>query len=165
MILRSEIHRLGRWIRSSLAIPFSATLETKYGYRMFVENDQRQRTRVPVHTEFRMDGPRLIELSRNYWDCYVEVNILAQVVIDPSGDLYTIDDVCGAIAEAFVDHTCYKYGPLTSDDQSFVGCLILQQDRGSHERIQINHFGQIEPETNLLQASVEGHYRMYLNTE
>jgi hypothetical protein len=41
--------------------------------------------------------------------------------------------------------------------------LKLVADARGKERIQVSHFGKIEPNTPLLQATVEGHYEMFLS--
>lgn len=58
----------------------------------------------------------------------------------------------------------FKLGNGIDDDQSFVGCLQLLQNRETRDFIEINHFGQIDVKTLLMQASVEGHYKMVLQT-
>ena len=71
----------------------------------------------------------------------------------------------GIAAAAFAPAiTVLRYGNNNPpDDQSFVGCLQLLQNRERRDFVEINHFGQIDVKTNLMQASVEGHYKMVLN--
>jgi len=60
--------------------------------------------------------------------------------------------------------TVFKLGNGIEDDQSFVGCLQLLQNAATRDYVEINHFGQIDAKTKLMQASVEGHYKMVLQT-
>lgn len=112
--------------------------------------------------ELRMDGPAFTELSKDYWRVYVEVNILAQAVISDS-DAYIMHRLAGQVA-ALMDEgiTVYKYGAGGGDDSSELGCLKTVSDARGRERIQISHFGQIEPATNILQATIEGHFEMHI---
>jgi hypothetical protein len=58
----------------------------------------------------------------------------------------------------------YKFGDSTDDDQSFIGCLELAKGIGKQPGIKITHFGQIGPDTPLMQSCVDGHFEMTITT-
>jgi hypothetical protein len=109
-----------------------------------------------------MDGPYYTEESKDFWRLYIELSVLTQSVMTDTS-YHTIHRMVGDVAAAFTDTIpVYKYGTSTDDTQTLVGCLELIQDIRNRERIQTNHFGQIDPAIPLLQATVEAHYEMYL---
>ena len=57
----------------------------------------------------------------------------------------------------------FRYGDGPNDDDSFVGCLVLQQSLRGRKSVETNHFGLINLKDALLQATVEAEYRMQLN--
>jgi hypothetical protein len=150
-----------RWIFASVSKHFQDRRGT---LTFYIEGQERDSPMPTDLLEFRMDGPYETEISKNYWDLYIEVSILIQAMKDDK-DYHRIHRYCGLVAQAFTSIPVYKYGDGVDDDQTLLGCLNLVQNVGKHERIQINHFGQIEKDTPLLQSSVEGHYRMDLSTD
>jgi hypothetical protein len=148
-----------RWIFASLSAHFQSGLDAAT-LPLFIEGQHRATRDLPNFAELRVDGPWMTELSRGYWRLFSEVNILVQVAKDDRF-YHQIHDSVGIVANAFENTIgVFRYGDGPSDDQTEVGCLKLQSQ--GNERIQINHFGQIAPESNLLQATVEGHYVMNL---
>jgi len=116
--------------------------------------------------ELRLDGPYFTQVSNNYWTCYVEINVLIQEPLTNKDgrQVYQIDANAGKIAAAFTDIIIKKFGNEVGDDDSVVGCLHVLQDVRDRQRIQINHFGQIEPKVRITQATVEAHYNMEIDT-
>ena len=129
---------------------------------MFVEGAHRETESLTEFIEFRMDGPYFTETSKDYWHVYFEINIMLQTLLSET-DLHAIHRLAGEVSAAFTEIPIYKYGEGVDDDDSFIACAKLKQDKRKRERIQVNHFGQIEPETKLIQATVEGHYELYLD--
>ena len=109
--------------------------------------------------EFRMDGPFFFNISKGLWSAKIEVNILIQSAID-NADFHKIYRYVGIVSAAFTPIVIYKYGDGVDDDDSQIGCFNLIQD--TREVLTINHFGQIDPAKQLLQATVEGHYNVQL---
>jgi hypothetical protein len=149
-----------RWIFASICKHFDAR---KQGISMYVEGQLRLVDDLQEFFELRIDGPNLTEVSHKYWKLYLEVNVLIQSIKDDA-DFHRDQRLCGIIASAFTDIPLFKYGGSSVDDGTeSLGCLTLLQDARSKEKITISHFGQIEPNTNLIQSTVEGHYEMFLD--
>ena len=148
-----------RWIFASLSKHFYDAY-TAAGVPLFIEGQHRDTRQLPDFFEMRVDGPDLHEISK---DCYyfrVEVNILVQSVMNDT-NYHRIHQNVGVAAAAFAKAIpVYRKGNGPQDDQSFVGCLQLLQNKSSRDFLEINHFGQIDVSTKLIQATVEGHYKM-----
>jgi len=113
--------------------------------------------------ECRQDGPYYTERTRGEWYVYIEINILVQAT-KTDDDFHRMRRLIGVMEAAFFGMIpVYRYGDGPEDDGSQLGCLTLIQDKGNRERIQSSHFGQIDPNYNSEQATVEGHYEMCLN--
>lgn len=110
------------------------------------------------YAEFRMDGPFIRRVTRNeiHWD--VEINILvhAGISLRYSDEIETVLGIMAAAYEYSIP--VYKYGDNVGDDQSQIGCLIIVTEKG--EDIEVSRFGQVNPDTKLAQASIDGHYKM-----
>ncbi len=111
-----------------------------------------------------MDGTCLREVSKGCWLLRVEFNILIQSTMDET-NYHRIHQNVGVAAESCRKTiSVWKKGNSPQDDQSFVGCLQLLQNRETRDFVEINHFGQIDKKTLLMQASVEAHYKLQLQT-
>lgn len=150
-----------RWIFASVCKHFDSKRGT---LPMFVEGQQRATRGVQDFIELRLDGPDFNESSKNYWKAYIEINILIQSSMT-DGDFHKIHRTTGLVSAAFVSSIpVYKYGsaPLI-DTGAHIGCLDIVDNKFDKERIKVRHFGQVNPDTQLMQASVEGHYEMSLD--
>ncbi len=150
-----------RWSKASISKHFSDLLTPTYP--LFIENQHRDDTdELPNFFELRVDGPRLEEVSRDCWKLRVEVNVLCQSVMNET-DYHIIDDMVGLAQSAFTNSIpVFRYGNRLGDDDSFLGCYIIQQDRSTIDFIEGNRLGQIDIRTKLLQSMVEAHYVMDL---
>ena len=155
-----------RWVHASIHQHFKTRCEN-YGtmtFPMFIEGQHRGLSAAKDFFELRVDGPQLIELSKNYWLIYVEVNVLIQSVLDDSNNHRMLKD-CGVVAAAFDTIQIYKYGNGVNDKPTeLFGCLGLRHDRSSRESTYIYNLGQVESNTKLLQSVVEGHFQMHKET-
>jgi hypothetical protein len=133
------------------------------GVPMFIENQHRDTDEEQELLELRMDGPRILEVSKNCWKLRIEINILVQVVMDDV-NFHRIDDLVGLAQSAFTDIPVFRYGNTPGDDDSFLGCLRLLQNRSNVDYLEANRFGQVDTRTKLLQSTVEGHFEMDLQT-
>lgn len=112
------------------------------------------------YAEFRLDGPfrQQMTATETWYD--IEINILCiSLVRDDYSD--QLEVTLGVFATAF--QYCipvFKYGDLPQDDQTKIENLILLQDK--NEQVRVSRFGQANPDTRLVQGSVEGHYRLKL---
>jgi len=154
----AQLIHLSRWIFASVCKHFKASITDEV---IFIEGQQRDTNELSKWIELRQDGPNLIEVNKDYWHVYVEINLLASATLNAT-DFHTIYRLVGKITQAFATIKLYRFGEDEDDDSSFIGCLNLIQDAKGKERIQVSHFGQIEPKVQLLQATVEGHYEMFL---
>lgn len=148
-----------RWIYSSCAKHFHGKAQ---GLSVFIEGFDRDTANLAEWFEFRADGPVYHRTSPIDIRCDIEVNIA--VSVKPQGNAFRIHEVTGIVAQAFTNMICVKrLGKLTDDpknDGSILGYLSLQP--GDKESVVTSFFGKIRPDTKLIQATLEGHYRMFL---
>lgn len=150
-----------RWFFSSVSKHFYSRRNT---IPMFIEGQYRQQDEETKLLELRMDGPYFTEISRGLFRCFVEINVLAQASQSDS-DFHIIHDLVGIAAAAFTDGIqIFKYGPTSNPDNdgSLLVCLSRIDDARGKERVQISHFGKIETQTPVIQATVEGHYEGFI---
>jgi len=145
-----------RWVFASISQYF---YDNRQGIEFLVEGQVHNKTEFKDTMELRIDGPYATEISKDYWKLYSEVNVLLTSKMDL--DLYRIHRNTGIVAAIFTPLQIFKYGTGPGDDQSLLGCMTLLQEY--RNTIQISHFGQIEPNVELLQATVEGHYNLFLS--
>jgi hypothetical protein len=109
-----------------------------------------------------MDGPQFTEVSKDYWRIYGEVNILVTSAMD-NENYHRIHESVGIVAAAFTQIHLFKYGANNPpDDQSHWGCWNLLQDSRKRQRVDIFHFGKVDVKSEVIQASVEGHYETFI---
>ena len=148
-----------RWIFASVSKHFADALTP-----LFIEGQHRDTREFKDFFEMRVDGPTLREVSKGFWVFRLEINILVQSAMDDK-NYHRIHQDVGNAAAAFASAIdVFKKGNSPQDDQSYLGCLQLLQNRETRDFLEINHFGQIDVKTMLMQASVEGHYKMELET-
>lgn len=151
----SEMAHWPRWIRASCAKYFDTNKGT---YTLFVEGEKRDTDEEANLVEFRLDGPDIQEQSRNYYHVYVEINLFVQSVMNDN--LWEIDTVLGYFADLFGNINVFRYGDGVGDDDSLVGCLRLITS--GKEAVLVNTFGQVRPDSQIQQATIEGHFEMWL---
>lgn len=142
-----------RWIWASTSKHFADVFSAE-GVPLFVEGDDRDTESFKDFAEFRLDGPRWVEVSRNYFRLDVPINVLLQSKMDDS-NTHRIYRTIGTTLSAFIKINVFRFG----DDDTFVGCLKLREG----DPVRVNHFGQIDETVRILQATVEGHYRIHLH--
>ena len=147
-----------RWVFASISKHFS---DNRQGLPLFIEGQQRDTRSLKDFIELRLDGPQFTEISRNYWRIYFEVNILVQSTMDDK-NYHRIHQNVGIVAAAFTGIVLYKYGNGSSDDQKAWACANLIQDTAKRQHLDIFHFGQIDKQLQLMQATVEGHYETFV---
>jgi len=114
--------------------------------------------------EIRITGPFTKELSHNYFQIEVVVNVLFLSRYQEQKNQYAIIQKMGAFHEAMDGAIAvYRYGnQLGDDDKALVGCLSPVQ--GRNDAIRVMHFGQITPTDRIKQSMVDARYRMELFT-
>lgn len=151
-----------RWIFATLSKHFNDAAVAA-SVPMFIEGQDRGTALLPEYFEFRMNGPRCHEVSRDYWHLDIEINIL---VIQKRNEKtnHRIFDLCGVILAACVhDIPAFKYGTGLNDNPTeSLGCLTLS----SHldDNILVTHLGQLNPDLVEIQSAVETYYRLELET-
>ena len=147
-----------RWTFASICKHFN---DHKQSLVMFIENQLRNTRTLKDFIELRIDGPRFVEMSKDYWEVFVEVNVLIQSTLDDK-DYHRIERDIGIVVAAFTGIYVYRLGDGPEDNQSLLGCLHLVQEKSNREYLQVYRLGQIDKTNQIVQAVVEGHYRMEL---
>lgn len=146
-----------RWIWASV----SDHLDTELSGLILYYEGQKRAADTQYDLEVRMDGPDLTERSRGEWRAYVEVNLLVNAIMNDT-DWHLIDKNIGLAQAALIESIpIFKYGDGVDDNDSFLFCLNLIQDK--RNKIEANRFGLISASQELMQASVEGHYEGFLD--
>ena len=114
--------------------------------------------------EVRITGPFTREVSRDWYQIEVVVNVLFVSRYEEQKNQYAIIQKMGVFHEAMDGAIAvYKYGSGADDDEHvLVGCLSPVQ--GRHDAIRVMHFGQIDPTDRLKQSMVDARYRMEIST-
>ena len=140
-----------RWFFASITKHFDDQTTSK----LFVEGEPRLTWEDQDFLECRVDGPSFVQLDSKTWRAIVDVNILVQSVIN-NADMHKIHRMVGEVAVAFsLPLQIFQYG----DDDALLACLELVQDLRSKELLVIAHFGQVNPNQPLLQATVGGRFK------
>ena len=145
------------WIVNSFGDYFNTFAESE-NIEMFMEGQVRETSGERDWIELRVDGPYFTEVSKGVWDIFVEVNVLVGSILDETV-MDKIRGLTGKVSAQFASAiNIFKYGDESGDDESLWTCMRLV----SPDRIVTTHFGQVSPGEELLQATVEGHYRVLL---
>lgn len=148
---------LPRWLFASLSTHFK---ENTGGIVTHIDGENRLPDQGQDFAEFRMDGPRITELSAKELRVWVAVNIVVQHT-QVEDDLHGIQRSFGLILEAFNRQIpIFKYGNGVDDDQSQLTCVNLINRKP--DDIQVNNFGIIDKNLGLQQGTIEAHYETFL---
>jgi hypothetical protein len=114
--------------------------------------------------EIRITGPFTKEVSHNYFQVEVIVNVLFLSRYEEQKNQYAVIEKIGVFHEAMDGAIAvYQYGNEPGDDEhALVGCLSPLQ--GRNDAIRVMHFGQVNPTDRLKQSMVDARYRMELST-
>lgn len=146
------IKNLNAIIAASVAMHFTSKIE---GLTTYVEGDP-HRPNDKDHVEIRYDGPITEQVSALESKVDFEVNLLVTTAIQSeNGDLYAHSRNVDKAIPAFVDIPIFR-------DNDVIGCAELKQNSRSRDYIEVRQFGQIEPSILIEQATIEGHYTVYL---
>jgi hypothetical protein len=155
-----------RWVFASVAT-FLKQVAQQQQLPALVEGLDDRTTEVMEATdrcEIRITGPFTKELSHNYFQIEVVVNVLFLSRYEEQKNQYAILQKIGVFHEAMDGAIAvYKYGKEPGDDEhALVGCLKPVQ--GRNDTIRVLHFGQVDPTDRLKQSMVDARYRMELFT-
>lgn len=142
-----------RWIFASISEHVNTN---KSGIALFIEGEKFITSTTKDRLELRINGPRINEIWHDAFSVEVTVNILVSCTMTTSS-FHTLHTNVGIACGAFSTIGLYQYGTLTGiDTQALFGCLSLK--RGPI----VTHYGQINPAIDVVQATVEGHYKTIL---
>ncbi len=147
-----------RWIFASTSKYFKDIADTN-GLHFFIEGTHRFTPENQEYLEFRMDGPSVREVSKNYFLIDVEINILWSFNQD-NESFHRTTEITGILMEAMTDICIYRYGDDEYDNGKLLGTLSILQDKKTP--IRVNNFGQIRTDVKMMQGTVEGTFRMTL---
>lgn len=149
-----------RWLRASVFHHLKDTLVADAlisESNIHIESGPKKLGAEPYSIELRVDGPEFEGQTANVWRAHLEANGLITVKINDDGNRYLIDTLAGLVSNAMsLRIPVLKLGGLAQDDESHVTCLF--QKHGGRERIDVAHFGQVNPTDRIVQATVEAHY-------
>lgn len=137
-----------KWIRASVAEHFR-TVVTPLGVSI---EGQKKLTDQSDWCEIRVNGPTFTDFGVGTI-VKVVINALVMTVRDES-NLYAEDINVGKVVSGFSNINTFKYGNTLSDDKSFIDCLNLNSP------IVVTRFGQIDPDLNVYQTTIEAEFKM-----
>jgi len=145
-----------RWIQISVLKVFQ-TMADDNGVHLFIEGQERKTQNYSEYIELRTDGPHIRELSKGYFKLDFEINVLFTCHMSKT-TMYGPQILAGLIAQTLQSICVYRYG----DGDTFLGVLQVVMDKNNSVRT--NQFGKIRPDTDIVQGTVEGTYKMHLTT-
>lgn len=149
-----------RWITISVYKAFQAVADAN-SLHMFIEGQERETQDYTQYFEVRTDGPHIKKISRTYFKLDFEINVLFSLHMSKI-TMYEPQQLAGLLETAMIDICVYRYGDGAEDDGTFLGTLQLVVDKSNSVRT--NQFGKVRPDTDLVQGTVEGTFRMHLKT-
>lgn len=123
-------------------------ISTVSNLKIYIDGQDRDTSKFPEFIEVRYDGPFLRTAGKDSWLLEYDINLLVQT--EAGKNIYAIEKVCGKL-----------YSKLTQDisiisSGSVIACSTLKTN--FRQKLQINRFGRIEPDVNILQATVEARH-------
>jgi len=162
-----ERPRWMKWIWASVAAHIKIVSDSM-SLPLLVEGiDDRQPKNVRAsHAELRINGPFIFELSHDYYEVLVPINILlVDYMVGDSLDAYRLQTWAGTFqATMDLPLPIYRYGQDPEDDGTFLECLKVRKTRDGG--IRIIHFGQVARmgtlDTDIRETAIDGMFAMYL---
>jgi len=133
-----------RWIFASATKHFNDLLADD----VYIEGTFQQSQDWRDYYEIRFNGPHFEKISNGFWGITFTVDVLIVSVM--GDDFHKIHKMAGEVVAAFTTMGLFKYG----DDDSFITCAKL-----ASKQIEVNHFGRIDNDIPIIQASVQGTYK------
>jgi hypothetical protein len=147
-----------RWIQISVIKVFQ-TMATANNVHLFIEGQERKTQNYSQYFELRTDGPHFRETSRGHFKIDFEINVLFTSHMSTT-TMYTPQQLAGLLEQTMNDICVYRYGDGVDDDDTFLGVLQIVMDK--RNSVRTNQFGQIRPDTDIVQGTVEGTFKMHL---
>jgi len=146
-----------RWIFASVSKHFD---DRKGILPLYIEGQHRDTSKFKEYLELRMDGPSWDEASKGYFIGNIDINVLVTVAVNEE-DYHRPHQIAGEVQAAFTKSIdVFKFGCNIQDDQSYLGCLVLKQNRSNRDFVELNQFGIIGTDDPLMQSTVEAHYKI-----
>jgi hypothetical protein len=155
------MNNLPRWIFASVASHFK-TIADNNNIPYFVEGiDEREPDNMrQSRVEIRVTGPKIKEVSKDYYRIEVTINFLLTYLMQMTGsDAYEIMNWCGIFSNEMLEPIpVYRYGSGAEDDDSLVGCLRIKKNRT--DSVKTFHFGQVHKTDRVRQSELDAVYEM-----
>jgi hypothetical protein len=110
-----------------------------------------------TRVEIRMSGPFTKELSKDYYELGVDINVLFTSRYEANGNQYDIITIVGKFHEALDNPIpLRRYGDQPGDDESLVTCLLPRT--GRNDAVRVFHFGQTDQTDRQKQVMIDARY-------
>lgn len=149
-----------RWIAISVYKVFQAMADAN-NLHMFIEGQERKTQEHSKYFEIRIDGPQIKEISNRYFKLDFEINVLFSLHMSQV-TMYEPQQLAGLLEQTMTDICIYRYGDGGDDDDTLLGTLCLIADK--RNTVRTNQFGQVRSDTDIVQGTVEGTFKMHLKT-
>jgi hypothetical protein len=130
------------------------------GYDIYMEGAHRDTYTTGKFIELRISDMKRRDLHK---ETSYNMTVNALVCTDNYKDLYEINDMVGAVLQAFRSTIqLIKLGDSGEDTGDVIGCMLLKAD-AQGESTHVYNYGKLDPSLNIQQSSVEGQYEIILN--
>ena len=149
-----------KWVKASV-IKYFTDIASGNSIPMLAEGvDERSESTMRVnHSELRIQGPYISQLSKSIWKLTLEINVFLTVFMEMSGDAYELYDWGGIFVSAMNSPiNIYKYGSGVEDTGDFIGCLRVKNSKS--QDIQFFDFGVAGNDTRVRQAEIDAAFEM-----
>jgi len=144
-----------KWIWASFARHFNDAA-TDAAILMHVEGEERKTAGLLEYAEFRLLGPQVQEISKNYFKLDCRINILV-TVDEKHQNRFRVHEIGGLFLASFTQSIAmYKLGSSEGDDATQLDCMRILG------KASWNFYGKIKDDTTLLQGTIDGRYTMTL---
>ena len=151
-------NNLPRWIFASVTKHFFDGLDALNDLPIIIEGQHKDDIDSEDYYELRINGPVITQLNSKQFQLEFEINMIVSSTLNDTNfhRLYRyVGDCCTVF---FTKLQIFKYGDGSNDDSSLLSCAELVQDSGSKDAVIVQHYGQIDPNIKLLQATVSGKF-------
>jgi hypothetical protein len=154
-----------RWAFASVATLFKQIAKDAPIAALVEGLDERTRDFMEAasRVEIRISGPFTRDVSKDYYEFGVDLNLLFTSRYEVNGNQYDILKIVGLFHAAMDDPIpILRLGDEPGDDESLVGCLLLRTER--NDALRVFHFGQQDQTDRQKQVMIDGRYVAYLDT-
>lgn len=153
-----------RWAFASVAVHFKRVAEEAHVPSLMEGLDERTTAfmEAPLRVEIRMSGPFTKELSKDYYEVGVDVNLLLTGCYEIDGNQYDINKAAGIFHAALGDgFSILRLGKEPGDDGSLVGCMMPRTER--NDAVRVYQFGQVDQTDRMKQVMIDARFVTYLD--